>query len=311
MAGLVAVPLVLVACSGSPDDRYAEGEGAFDSRLTGLASLATVGTCDELLAYFRDNARERVTAWGLGQPSVVLQGDAVTQAQLDAAVLQGVVPASGTVRSAGQHTSTTNNQVEGVDEADVVKIDGSIVVAVVAGGVRIVDASTAESLATVDLPADVVPHELLLADSTLLVLGSADVPGGPLDDRSGQVSRPAVERTVLTQVDLTDPADPAVGGSTRIEGSYRSARLVGSSARLVMASTPAGLAGSSPRPGRSPTRPRRSRRTASSSTRAPSPTGSRSSPRTVAPSSRCCPATRWACRRTSAASRPSPSRPST
>lgn len=55
-----------------------------------------------------------------------------------------------------------------------------------------------------------------------------------------------VQRTTITRIDLTDPADPTVIGTATIEGSYRSARMVDGTVRLVIESQPTGLALTTP-----------------------------------------------------------------
>lgn len=59
---------------------------------------------------------------------------------------------------------------------------------------------------------------------------------------------PAFEstRTSVTRIDLSDPADPVTLGSIRIEGSYRTARMIEDSVRLVMVTEPPGLAFAQP-----------------------------------------------------------------
>ena len=253
LAAVVATPLLLVACTADTGAPTATGP-------SGVASLVSYSSCDELLTYFTDNALERVTAWGLGD--MALYGDeafALAESGDGMAMPRGGTAASAdsalvdpqnsvTFSSGDQGTSATNNQVEGVDEADIVKTDGDILVAIVAGEVQVIDAATAQAVATVDLTGVSTPSELLLQGSTLVVLGAAaDAPPGedPMVLQDGVWGggygwgRPA--RTVLTQVDLSDPAAPEVLQSTRVEGAYRSARLIDSTVRLVMVSDPPGL----------------------------------------------------------------------
>src|SRR5699024_4143354 len=57
------------------------------------------------------------------------------------------------------------------------------------------------------------------------------------------------ERTVVTTVDLGDPANPVITGSVRLEGSYRSARMHDGTARVVLVTQPPGLTFVHPRDG--------------------------------------------------------------
>ncbi|MDR6175750.1 hypothetical protein QE364_000367 [Nocardioides zeae] len=246
LAAVVAAPLLLAACTSTPD------AAPDPAGPTGVASLVRFAGCDDLLGYFQENALERVTAWGLegldgfGGLDVVRQGAAGFW-ESDAA-LDGVSPRSSVMPRGGyvgpdHGTSEANTQEEGVDEADIVTTDGDVVVAIVEGVVQVVDAASAEALGSVDLGGVGAPSELLLHGSTLLVLGQQG--GGVVwddgvsDDANPYGTGPA--RTVITEVDLADPASPEVVRSTRVEGEYRSARLVGDTVRLVMVSAPPGL----------------------------------------------------------------------
>jgi uncharacterized secreted protein with C-terminal beta-propeller domain len=244
MAAVVTAPLLLVACTSTPD------AAPDPAGPTGIASLVRFAGCDDLLGYFQENALERVTAWGLEGIGMLrqhaalgasLESDSAASAD-SASPRTSVMPRGGYV-GPDHGTSATNTQEDGVDEADIVKTDGEVLVAIAGGEVRVVDVASAEALATVDLPDDGLPSELLLRDSTLLVLGQEGAGYVPLDTEVGDSAYPAGRpaRTVLTEVDLTDPAAPEVVRSTRVEGEYRSARLVGDTVRLVMVSEPPGL----------------------------------------------------------------------
>lgn len=191
-------------------------------------SLELFGSCSSMLSYLQDEALERVTAWGLGG-GPVLYSSASNAAAVELSGRGG--------DSAG--FSGTNNQVEGVDEADVVKTNGEVVVTSVSGAVRVVDVVTAEVVGTVRVPGlDEGTVELLLDGDSLVVLGSTWQGWGA-----------ASERTTVARVDIADPTDPRVVGTTRLEGTYTSARMIDGTVRLVMSSQPPGLAFSYPEDG--------------------------------------------------------------
>lgn len=201
----------------------------------GPVGLETFDSCDDLLAHLKAEAAERVTAWGLdgwaGWPMPFAVEDSAGGAETTAA--------GG---ADGSSHSGTNNQVEGVDEADVVKTNGEVIVTSVSGRVRVVDVATAEVLATVDVPGlEEGSAELLLDGDRLVVLATQWYGYGPHGTGS--------ERTSIVRVDLADPADPQVVGTTRVEGTYSSARLIDGTVRLVLTSAPAGLVFSYPEDG--------------------------------------------------------------
>ncbi|WP_153397502.1 beta-propeller domain-containing protein [Ornithinicoccus halotolerans] len=250
----LATALVLTGCARPPaeDPGAAEpagppapwDEGQATAAVTALSAgfLADFDDCQELLTYYQANALEVVGPHGLGHWGWAADLDAVAggaEQQADA----------GARDAAGPDHSSTNVQEEGVDEADLVKTDGKVIVAATGGTVRVVDVATEAVLATVELPggAEVHAAELLLHGSTLVVLGQEHSPGQPVDGR--QLAFPA-SRTVVTTVDLSDPAQPRTIGSVRMEGSYRSARMVGDTVRLVMVTEPPGVEQTQPRSGR-------------------------------------------------------------
>ncbi|CAN5515916.1 hypothetical protein BH20ACT2_BH20ACT2_05720 [soil metagenome] len=130
--------------------------------------------------------------------------------------------------------SGTNNQEAGVDEADVVKTDGGIVVSALDGRLQVVDASGATPLLAATLDLGQAYHELLLDGDRALVLSSGGI-GLASDSRA-----PTTSRTTVRVVDLADPARPAVVDTLEVDGSVVGARLVDGVARVVV-TTPLGL----------------------------------------------------------------------
>lgn len=261
--GLTALPLAaalaLSACSVAPATPQPATRGGVDlgvgsgSRVFTAANAAFLqpfDDCAELLGYYQDTALKVVSPWGLGGGGA-FAASATEDAAADSAAgaagstAQGAAPASP---QAGTDYSTTNVQEEGVDEADIVKTDGKVIIAVTNDRVRIVDVASEQVVSTVDLPGRrgrTHPQEILLHGSTLVVLsqewsGGHGVGDGPM---------PAFDagRTVVTTVDVSDPAAPSTVGSVRIEGSYRSARLVGETLRMVMVTSPPGVNQTYPR----------------------------------------------------------------
>ncbi|MGB5951375.1 MAG: beta-propeller domain-containing protein, partial [Ornithinimicrobium sp.] len=211
---------------------------------TGAVSIAPFNDCAQLRDYYVEGALTMVGPYGLSgsrfDGMTLEDGDAQSRERSASDPASGD-DSSGALSSEsdaslpanqgeGSDFSGTNNQEKGVDEADRVKTDGSIIVAVVEGQLQIVDAESADVVSTLVLD-EIAPNaydaELMLNGDTLLVLSSVD--GG---DRS---------RTTITRLNIGAPSAPEVLGSTRIEGSYRSARMIGDSVRLVLQTEPSGL----------------------------------------------------------------------
>lgn len=230
---------------GSPPDR-AQGMTA-QTAVTALPAslIERFADCDQLLTYYQANALEQVGPYGLGGGH---GGGWLEQGDEAAAADSGGAESGG--GTAPEH-STTNVQEEGVDEADLVKTDGRIIVTSIGGRVQIVDVASEEVISTVTLPGrtdQVQAGELLLQGSTLVVLSSEWGHWAPAaDDRQPAFGS---ARTVVTTVDLSDPAEPRTIGSVRIEGSYTSARMVEGTIRMVMVTDPPGVEQTWPQDGR-------------------------------------------------------------
>jgi hypothetical protein len=150
-------------------------------------------------------------------------------------------------------SSQTNVQEQGVDEPDVVKSDGTHLFALTGNHLNAVDerAATPKLLGSLELGQQQWGGDLLLYGKRLLVFSYAGLPVEPLPspppDQGGQggassepayLARPA---TLITEVDVSDPADMRVVRSETVDGTYVSARLNGSTARIVLTTPPVGI----------------------------------------------------------------------
>lgn len=243
--GTAAAAAVLAGCDG---DATARATSTAHPQSPFLGELVAFDSCAQLLDYYRAKARPLVGAYGLGGyggREGVMRLEARATAD-DAAS----TPAAGTADTAGDY-SETNNQESGVDEADQVKTDGRIIVTAQGGGrIHVTDAATATRLATISIPkAADASSELLLSGDTMIVLSTTSGPFFGASDIARDLRAPGFpsERTTVTRVDLSDPRNPKVLGAVRMEGSYRSARMIGDAVRMVMVSQPPGLTFTQPK----------------------------------------------------------------
>ncbi len=229
--------------------------------------LPAFAGCDELTSWFREGALEQVGPYGLGGgfggfgggiifeegASREMAGDRAATA--DAAV--GETTSQELGDAAGPSGTGTNVLVAGVDEPDLAKTDGELLVALAQGTLQVADVREAEPHLLGSLPLPGSPTELLLDGDRLLVLG-AGVGGGPVGGPAGTrlagpdastASGPssaapaagpeaATATATLTLVDLSDPTAPALRGSTTVDGAVLSARLIDGVARVVLSSPP-------------------------------------------------------------------------
>ena len=131
--------------------------------------------------------------------------------------------------------STTNVHEAGVDEPDLVKTDGRRLISIQHERLRVVDLERQEVTGTLEIPG--AAEQLLLSGDRLLVVTYAlrDLPMRG-DPAAADLTWPAWDGVELLLVDISGP--PSVVERLAIDGSYTDARLVGSTARVVLRSSP-------------------------------------------------------------------------
>jgi len=200
-------------------------------------------SCAGLIAYARQHL---ATTHGRPEPAVApVAQTGPAQAPLGAAA--PTAPATTGPNNGASGTtptfSTTNNQEPGVDEPDIVKTDGSTIFAVAGGTLYAVTAAagTPRLAGSLALGPGGYGAQLLLRGSHLVVIsGNGPIPLG--------VVRPVLPgpvlggQTVLTEVDVHDPAAMKVTRTMTLDGRFVDARRNGATARVVISSTPRAIA---------------------------------------------------------------------
>jgi hypothetical protein len=193
------------------------------------ADLTAVASCDDLLDSYVDRALEAVGPYGWG-------GDVVHDVMSGADAGSAAAPSSEAARSgvatsrSTSNESGTNVQEVGVDEADVVKVAGSLLL-------RLRDGEL--------LAYDVAGDEPRLLSSTRLDDARGSGWGGWVGDPGGEMvlvdGRAVVLgtssdglATTITTVDLADPTSPTVVDATTVTGRASAVRLHGDVVRVVL-----------------------------------------------------------------------------
>ena len=132
--------------------------GRFDPAVINFAAaLVRFDACDAVLAYFKEEALERVGPYGLqGGPPRFFGFD-------DAIAIPAAEAREGAAFVGDVAFSASNVQVTGVDEPDIVKTDGERALALVNGQLHLVSVASGELLDTLDLPDELHSGEMLLA----------------------------------------------------------------------------------------------------------------------------------------------------
>lgn len=147
--------------------------------------------------------------------------------------------------------SGTNNQVAGVEEADIVKTDGRFIYAVAGGELLLIDADPTRLSVLSRTPIPGHATGLFVGDGRVTVVSSewewsdtiqpfaSEIE--PLDSEAPVITATMVDRrwnstsqVVVSVFDVADPAAPALVERTELEGTLLAARAIGESVYLVV-----------------------------------------------------------------------------
>jgi uncharacterized secreted protein with C-terminal beta-propeller domain len=236
---LLALPLLLAACSDSGERQRPPWTA---SRTTALEQYES---CRQLESDIKAKALEELDAI-IEQYGNYNGGDGDGASPPGAPAEDGAGGADGGGRQEGTDYSGTNNQEEGVDEADLVKTDGYNLYLVNGNHLHVFGVPEFGELDVAsDTELEGYPYQLLLdADrSRLAVFSHVDVeqlPGEhPLRDAVGrsQAIDSLPYRTYalskITIFDVSDPAALALDREVWVEGWYQTARRTDHSVRVV------------------------------------------------------------------------------
>ena len=210
--------------------------------------LIRFGECDELLDYIHTEYAERVgpwgfednTYWGVGVPEarrMDTQDMAMAGVEESADSFMSPPPTGGdevgsaTNLTEGIDYSGTNVQEAGVDEADIVKTDGSRIFALSEGRLVVTDAASRKIVGSVKV-AEGWSSELFISGDDLLLIQRFY----PKDEHQAwdDYNRP---ETILQRISLTGNT-PEITETLRIQGEYVSARSADGTARVIIRYNP-------------------------------------------------------------------------
>ncbi len=142
--------------------------------------------------------------------------------------------------------STTNDQEVGVDEPDIAKTNGSTIFTIANDTLEAVSVTGAapQLAGTLNLGTNGENAQLLLDGNRLLVIATPSLllPIEPLPAMPAAVEQSPYwdygSQTVISEVDVSNPAAMAVTQTMTVEGRFVDARQSGTSARIVVSSAP-------------------------------------------------------------------------
>ncbi len=146
--------------------------------------------------------------------------------------------ASEAESSGGGH-SDTNIQVQGVDEADIVKTDGSFIYQATDQKLKITKAEPVEKMQVVSelKYTDFSPYQLFLDGDQLVVIGTfwdEKMYAGSSDSKvAGEMIMPMYDSTKAIIYDISDRSNPVVQKTITLEGNYVSSRKIDNHVYLI------------------------------------------------------------------------------
>ena len=197
---------------------------------TSIAAMRLVAfdSCEQLITDLRKAAKGSVGPYGFPGSGIMPEAMAANGSRS----MADVAKAAPGVDTAAQDHSGTNVHEQGADEPDIIKTDGRRIVTISQGELRVVDAATRTQTGKVDLDLPEAGQlQLLLTGDMALVL----VPTGYLR----RIVDKRMEMPYGSQLLLVDLSGaPKVVSRYRGEGTLVDARMTGSTARVVLRSTP-------------------------------------------------------------------------
>ena len=193
-------------------------------------------SCDALLSHARGQALRIADAQGI--PARPQPGVAFPITDPGPRGTEGDAGAPQAAPSAGADSgdfSTTNVQEKGVDEPDLVKSNGKHVFTIANGALRAIDVRGGTPKVVDSLALDGFGQELLLSGDRIVVFMQGAFYAQPQAADFAPIPDPGAK---LVEVDASDPANLRLVRTLDVEGTYISARLTGTTARVVIASYP-------------------------------------------------------------------------
>lgn len=217
LVSLILLTVVVAGCIKPPEPLKQSKE------------IPKFSSCTEIKNTFENSANMR--GYGMMYDSLAIGGVMKTTAETGTSVPTANISTD---------YSETNVQVQGVDEADIVKTDGKYIYAISNNNLVIAEAfpaETAEILSKTEL--NVTPKEIFINKNNVLVFGEAY-----RDVRETQKETGTMEKsyypyysqsvTVIQLIDASDKAKPEIKRTIEFEGSYLNSRKINEQVYFVI-----------------------------------------------------------------------------
>lgn len=211
--------------------------------------LPSIASCPALMEKFEEYRSHQYYPNRLRGETVMMEAmDFADSEEADAPMAAGMgaeFTAGASKSAVADDYSETNIQVEGVDEADIIKNDGSHIYLVKGDTVRIVRAwppATMKEEAIIDFGDDsFYPNELYVEDDKLIVVGRASNYYDILPFAEKAMIAPPRYNSQQTRVyvyDISDRGNPKKLRKVTFDGSYQTSRRINNQLYLILNAHP-------------------------------------------------------------------------
>jgi inhibitor of cysteine peptidase len=231
---LIVASIVMYTKEARMTAKYGSGNELNGEVVNG--TLPVIGDKEKLNQYFYQLIKEEKRDRPLF--SIAKEDKATSESTMDNAASES------NAKSSGEEVSSTNVQVQGIDEADMVKTDGEYIYQVVDGKVNVISAKSAEKMehiATIQFKPSFSPSQLFLDKGRLLIIGHAysdETKESNKKRAADSLYAPLNETTKALVYDVNTPSKPILEREVSLEGFLVSARKMGSSVYLIANHTP-------------------------------------------------------------------------
>ncbi len=192
------------------------------------STLQKVETFDNLYAMLRKRAKKNEYNY--------LEGD-IIESVTDSLTTNSAEKSESADSSAQEDFSETNVQVEGVDEADIVKTDGKYIYYLSNDNLVIVDASNDTNMKIISKiefdKTDFYPSEIFLKDNMVIVIGTESFYKDDVS-KNEEVSYSRYQQYTTARVyNIENKEKPTLERTVEIEGDYLSSRMIGNNLYLI------------------------------------------------------------------------------
>lgn len=234
---LLAVTLMLLtACTTNPVVTPTPGQGTYKEQnldITGNVVMKQFSTEEEYKSFLEDHSGSSYGYYGgFGMRTLSASFDGAAMVEDSIAVPMAMK--NSVVQEAGGAVdySETNNQVQGVDEADILKTDGKYIYTLSGNTLHIIKAYPGEEAELVySKTFDNTNAQGLFVQGNHLALFSNTYSNEIFEDIG---FRPNSGLTTVTLYDIADKSNPKQVKEFQLEGSYYDARMMGDNMYVIL-----------------------------------------------------------------------------